>query len=94
MCCGFAVLAFLGPRAGILFWWLIRPLYFSNNMPGFLWTILGIVFLPWLTLMYLIVAPGGISGFDWIWLGLALFFDIASYSGSVYGNKDKLPKSK
>ena len=44
---------------------------------------LGIIFVPWLTLMYVIVAPGGIEGFDRVWLGLALFGDIASYGGGV-----------
>ncbi|MFN8496381.1 MAG: hypothetical protein U0641_00880 [Anaerolineae bacterium] len=33
--------------------------------------------------MYVIVAPGGIAGFDWVWLGLALAADIASYSGGI-----------
>ncbi|MDD5693107.1 MAG: hypothetical protein PHU86_01360 [Patescibacteria group bacterium] len=90
MCCGLAILAFLGPRAAIIFWWLFRPLYFSTNFSTILWPILGIIFVPWLTLMYLIVAPGGINGLDWLWLGLGLFLDISSYSGSFYGNKNKL----
>jgi len=94
MCCGLAVLAFLGPRAAILFWWLLRPMYFSDTFTTILWPLVGFLFLPWLTLMYLIVAPGGISGFDLVFLGLALFFDISSYGGSVYGNKNKLPSAK
>ena len=40
--------------------------------------------------MYLIVYPGGLVGFDWVWLGLGLLFDILSYSGGAYGNKDRL----
>jgi hypothetical protein len=33
--------------------------------------------------MYVLVAPGGVTGFDWVWIGLALFADIASYGGGV-----------
>ena len=94
MCCGFAILAFLGPRAALLFWWLLRPAYFSETFTTILWPLLGFFFLPWLTLMYLIVAPGGISTFDWLFLGLALLLDIASYSGSAYGNRNGLPSAK
>ena len=57
---------------------------FNNS---WLWPVLGLVFVPWLTLMYVLVAPGGIVGFDWVWLGLALVGDIGSYSGGGYGNR-------
>jgi hypothetical protein len=30
--------------------------------------------------MYVLVARGGVEGFDWVWLGLAVFADIASYA--------------
>ena len=53
--------------------------------------LLGLVFLPWTTLMYVIVAVGGVTGFDWVWIGLAVISDIVSYSGSVYGNRDRIP---
>ena len=28
--------------------------------------------------MFVLVAPGGIVGWDWLWLGIALFGDIAN----------------
>ena len=51
-----------------------------------IWPVLGIVFLPWTTLMYVIVAPGGVVGWDWLRVGLMLAADIASYVGG-YGRK-------
>ena len=33
--------------------------------------------------MYVIVAPGGVTGWDWLWLGLMLAADIFSYGGGV-----------
>jgi len=90
MCCFFTTLVMFGPRLAILVWWLIRPLYIGNAFSSWLWGILGWLFLPWTTLMYLIVYPQGIVGFDWIWLGLGLLFDIGSYAGGGYGNRDRL----
>jgi len=43
----------------------------------------GLIFIPWTTLMFVLVAPGGIEGWDWMWIGLMLFGDIASYTGGV-----------
>ncbi len=51
----------------------------------------GLLFLPWTTLMYVLVSPGGVVGIDWLWIGLAVVADIASYSGSAYGNRDRIP---
>lgn len=91
MCCVFTMLVFFGPRLVGFLWWLFRPVYFQTVFSTWLWPLLGLIFLPWLTLMYLIIAPGGITGFDWVWLGLALVGDIASYSGGAYGNRDRIP---
>jgi hypothetical protein len=95
MCCFFTVLVVLGPRVAGAIWWLVQPMRwqaaFNNN---WLWPVLGLIFLPWLTLMYVIVAPGGIVGFDWVWLGLALVGDIGSYSGGGYGNRRRLGYGK
>jgi len=54
---------------------------------------LGLIFLPWTTLAYLFVAPGGIIGFKWILIILGLMADIASYSTSAYGNRKHLSMS-
>jgi len=40
--------------------------------------------------MYLVVFPGGVNMFDWIWLGLGLLADIVSYS-SAYRERSNVP---
>jgi hypothetical protein len=91
MCCAFTTLVLLGPRFAGLLWWLVQPARWSAAFNGaWLWPVLGLIFVPWLTLMFVIVAPGGVVGFDWVWLGLALVGDIGSYSGGAYGNRDRL----
>ena len=70
MCCMFTSLVLFGPRMVILLWWLIQPWRWSLAFDTFFWPFLGFLFLPWTTLMYVMVAPGGVTGFDWLWLGL------------------------
>jgi hypothetical protein len=91
MCCIFTTLAVLGPRAGILFWWLYDPGRWDRSFDSWLWPVLGFFFLPWTTLMYVAVRPGTVEGFDWIWLGLSVLVDIACYSGGGYGNRNRMP---
>jgi hypothetical protein len=91
MCCFFTTLLLLGPRFAVLIWWLIRPVYFNAVFTTWIWPLLGIIFLPWTTLMYLILGGTPIVGFDWVWLGLALAADLASYGGGAYGNRDRIP---
>jgi len=88
MCCFFATLLFLGPRAAILIWWLVQPLRWTTAFSSWIVGFLGFIFLPWTTLMYVLVFPGGIIGFDWIWLGLGLLADISSYAGGAWRRKD------
>jgi hypothetical protein len=57
---------------------------------NFLWPLLGLVFVPWTTLMYVIVYPGGINWFDWIWIGLALAVDIGTYAGNVRARQQQM----
>ena len=83
MCLFFIILLF-GPRLGILVWWLLDVARFNLAFDNFFWPLLGFLFLPWTTLMYVVVFPGGVNGFDWVWLALAFVADIASYGVSGY----------
>jgi hypothetical protein len=57
------------------------------NLP-WLVGILGLIFAPWTVLMYVIIFP--LVGFDWIWLGLGIMADVASYIGG-YHNRKQVP---
>jgi hypothetical protein len=84
-------LIFVGPRLAILVWWLINPVYVGNAFGSVLLSLLAFLFIPWTVLMYLIIYPGGIVGFDWVILILGILADIASYSGGFWGNKEQVP---
>lgn len=93
MCCLFSALALLGPRAAILVWYLIEPVRWNATFDTILWPILGFVFLPWTTLMFMLVAPLGVDGLDWLWLGIGLLVDIGTYGGGGYTNRDRFTGS-
>ncbi|MFN2195349.1 MAG: hypothetical protein ACK2UW_04415, partial [Anaerolineales bacterium] len=87
MCCFFASLVFFGPRLAFLVYWLFPAGQVRINLVfnTFIWPLLGLIFLPWTTLMYVLIFP--IAGFDWLWLGIALLLDIASYGGGAYNRR-------
>jgi len=87
MCCFFTTLVIIGPRAAILVWWLIDMDRWQRAFANGFWAFLGFLFAPWTTLAWATVAPAGVTGFDWIILGLGILADVASYSSSLYGNR-------
>lgn len=94
MCCFWTILVFLGPRFASIIWWIANPVRWvgDTDVSAFdsaLWPILGIIFVPWTTLMYLLVFPGGVEGWDWLWLGLAVLGDIGMYAGGGAGNRSR-----
>jgi hypothetical protein len=92
MCCAAAVLLLLGPRVFILFWWLVDFQRWENAFDTWIWPLLGFLFLPWTTLMFVVVAPfGNVRDWDWVWLGFALLADLVSYSGGGYQGRSRYP---
>jgi len=90
MCCLATLLVVLGPRVGIVFWWLVEPARWNLAFDTFIWPLLGFMFLPWTTLLYVLVFPGGIDGFDWVWLGMGVLLDVFSYAGGGYTNRGRM----
>jgi hypothetical protein len=78
----------IGARGVLFLVWLFQPVRFNAAFESFsfLVPLLGFLFLPWTTLMYVLVAPGGVDTVDAIGLVLALVLDIGSYAaGGVSG---------
>jgi len=94
MCCLFTVLVMFGPRAVDVVWWLLDPVRWNATFDTFLWPLLGIVFLPITTLMYVLVFPGGIDTIDAVWLVIAFAFDLFSWFGGGYGNRQRFATAR
>ena len=94
MGCLFVIFAGAFPRVADIFLWIARPQLFLAPFNGsWFWPLLGILFLPFTTLIYVLLwTPGvGLVGFDWFWLVIAVFLDISHYAGSAYTNRDRMP---
>ncbi|MBV9328717.1 MAG: hypothetical protein JO352_33825 [Chloroflexi bacterium] len=73
----------LSPRLGIIFLWAFTD-YVSRSFNTWIWPLLGLIFLPWTTLMYLLVAApvGGISFWGWLFVALGLILDLSGHMNS------------
>jgi hypothetical protein len=94
MPCLFALFAGMFPRLADIFIWIARPQMINAAFGGsWLWPILGIIFLPFTMLMYVILwSPGiGLYGWDWFWLILAVFLDLSHYAHTAYNNRSAIP---
>ena len=81
MCCAVLLAFGIGPRVALVLVWLFGD-RIDRAFDSWVWPLLGLLLLPWTTLMYLIVwSPiGGVSGAEWILVGLGVAADIATYA--------------
>ena len=65
----------------------------TRAFDSFIVPLLGIIFLPFTTLMYVMVwnPVGGVTGWGWLWVILGVLLDLGSYTGSAYGNRNRMP---
>lgn len=89
MCCVFALMALIGPRVAFVFAWLVDTAHVNAAIPSFWVKLLGVVFLPWTALFWVIAyAPlGGVSGFGYIVVAFGLFLDLSSYASGAYSRR-------
>ena len=78
----------VAPRAVLVLAWI-----FSDRWPlvwqgDWIVPLLGIIFLPFTTIMYMLTwtFTGGIEGWDWMWILLGLFLDLSKWMG-LWGNR-------
>jgi hypothetical protein len=89
MGCFIALLALVAPRIVLFFVWVFTPYVSRAFHGGFIWPFLGLIFLPFTTLIYsLLYSPTvGVTGWAWLWVALAFLVDIGAHSGSGYRAK-------
>lgn len=80
MCCTFLIAAGLGPRVALVLVWIFGDRV-GLAFDSWIWPLLGLFFLPWTTLLYVLVwSVGGVSGAEWLIVALGVVLDIATYS--------------
>jgi hypothetical protein len=81
------LLSAIAPRIVFLIVWVARPNMVDAAFTTWIWPLLGIIFLPFATLVYVILwTAGGLSSSDWLWVGLAVLIDII-HSGAGYSRR-------
>jgi hypothetical protein len=82
MGCLFALLAGFAPRIALVLVWIFTNLV-DRAFTGFLLPLLGLIFLPYATLFYVLAwSPvGGVRGWGWFFVILGLILDIGHWVG-------------
>jgi hypothetical protein len=80
-------------RMFLIFAWIARPIAFDAVFHSWIWPCLGFLFLPFTTLMYVILVQGvgRIGGADYLWLILAVVLDLASVAAAGATNRNRIP---
>ena len=95
--CLLAFSAAVAPRLVLILAWIFAdrwPLVWQGD---WILPLLGIIFLPYTTIMYMlsvVVLPGGeteIAGFGWIWILMGLFLDFMKWS-QMFANRNEAAK--
>jgi hypothetical protein len=89
-CCLFALVLAGAPRIALLLWWFFDPSRVVSPFGTLVLPLLGLIFLPWLTLAYIWVAPGGIVEIDWIILLIGLLLDLGTHGGGFRARSRRL----
>jgi hypothetical protein len=82
MGCLLAAFAGLFPRLGLFMFWILRPARVDAAFDTWIFPLLGIIFLPFATLMYAVLyTPGvGLSGWEWFWVVIAGVLDVSHWA--------------
>jgi hypothetical protein len=84
--CLFALLAGFAPRIALVLMWLFTP-WVSRAFENFIVPLLGLIFLPLTTVIYVLVAPSGLMGFEWLLIIVAFLIDLSAYGGGIFGRR-------
>ena len=84
MGCLLVLLSAFAPRLVVVFAWIARPAYVDAVFDTWIFPLLGLIFLPFTTLMWLFLGapPEEIAGFDWLWIVLAVLLDLSHYANT------------
>ena len=89
--CLLAFGAAVAPRIVLILAWIFGRRWDLVWQGNVIVPLLGILFLPYTTVMYILVwSPTGLSGFDWVWLGLGVLLDIMKWS-QIVRNREGIP---
>ncbi len=89
--CLIAMLIGMAPRLAIIIMAIFGE-RFSAAFDSFIIPVLGWIFAPYTTIFYVLVwSPvTGVTGWDWVWIGLGVLLDIMKW-GQIVNNRKGVP---
>jgi hypothetical protein len=89
--CLLAIAAGLAPRLVLIIMWIVGP-RINAAFDTFIWPLLGIIFVPYTTIMYVLVwSPiTGVVGWDWLWIALGVWMDVMKWT-RILENRKNIP---
>lgn len=93
-CCLGVLLLAGAPRIALAFWWFMDPARVDGTFggwstsvgnltaPAWIWPLAGLIVVPWTTVAYIFVSPGGLTTLEWVVIGVALLLDLSTHGGS------------
>jgi hypothetical protein len=88
MCCLALIAGFIGPRIALFIWWVFGSKV-DAAFDSWIWPLLGLIFLPWTTLAYVLMwSPVvGVDGWEWLIVAIGVAGDIATYSSRAAASR-------
>lgn len=78
--CLIAFFIAFAPRVMLILAWIFSDRW-DRVWDSVLWPVLGIIFAPYTTIMYMLVwSPTGIQGWDWMWIILGVVLDVMKWA--------------
>ena len=89
--CLLAMAAAFAPRIVLIIMWIVGPRV-NAAFDTFIVPLLGLIFLPYTTIMYVLVwnPVTGVYGWDWLWIALGVWLDIMKWS-RIAENRQNIP---
>ena len=89
--CMLAMGAAFAPRLVLLIMWIVGPRV-NAAFNTWIWPLLGLIFLPYTTIMYVLVwnTGAGVVGWDWVWIFLGVALDAMKW-GQIFNKRKEVP---
>ncbi|WP_206313308.1 hypothetical protein [Streptomyces coryli] len=81
----FVLFAALFPRLALLIFWMARPNAVDDAFSSWAWPVLGFLFFPLGTLVYVLLHQSGLglTDWEWAWVAIALLLDVGHWGAGA-----------
>ena len=79
----------LAPRIALILAWIFSDRW-DMVWDTWIWPLLGIIFAPYTTVMWMLVwnPVSGVSGWDWMWIAMGVLLDVMKWSSMLKYRKE------